>query len=145
MSDSREFTLEEANALVPELHELVSRQLVKQEALEGKLRQLHGLLGHLPRDLAVLGSEPAATAALKNEVSQLLEEVDAGWARVQAMGGHVKDPRVGLVDFYGRVGGRLVFFCWRFGEEFIGHYHEVDEGFSGRRSLPQQPRHRLFN
>ena len=141
----REFTIEEANALVPELHRLVSRQLLAQQRLEDQLKQLHGLLGHLPRELALLGDDTPEVRSLKEQIGQLMEEVDEGWGRIQEMGALVKDPKAGLVDFYGRVDGRLVFFCWRFGEESIEHYHELEEGFHGRKPLPPQPRHRLLN
>jgi hypothetical protein len=141
----REFTIEEANALVPELHRLVSRQLLAQQRLEDRLGRLHGLLGHLPRELALLGDDTPEVRSLKEQIGQLMEEVDAGWGRIQEMGALVKDPKAGLVDFYGRVEGRLVFFCWRFGEECVAHYHELEEGFRGRKPLPPQPRHRLLN
>ena len=141
----REFTPEEANALLPTLHRLVSRQLVRQHELEGRLRELHRRLGHLPRELAVLVDDAPEVAALKEEVGGLMQQVDEGWAEVQALGCVVKDPRTGLVDFYGRVDGKLVFLCWRFGEEAVAHYHEIDAGFAGRKPLPAQSRHRLFN
>jgi hypothetical protein len=141
----REFTIEEANALVPELHRLVSKQLLAQQRLEDCIGRLHGLLGHLPRELALLGDDTPEVRSLKEQIGQLMEEVDEGWGRIQAMGALVKDPKAGLVDFYGRVDGRLVFFCWRFGEESIEHYHELEEGVRGRKPLPPQPRHRLLN
>ncbi len=42
----------------------------------------------------------------------------------------------GLCDFRSRHEGRVVYLCWRFGEERIGHFHELDTGFAGRRPLP---------
>ena len=145
MTGIREFSLEEANALVPELHRIVSRQLLAQQELEESLRLLHERLGHLPRELVLLWEDSEEVRGLKERAGRLMEEVDAGWGRVQALGVQVKDPRTGLLDFYGRVDGRLVFLCWRFGEEFVAHYHELDEGFRGRKPLPAPQRHRLFN
>jgi hypothetical protein len=141
----REFSLEEANALIPELHRIVSRQLLAQQELEERLQRLHELLGYLPRELALLGEDTPEVRALKEDIGRLMDEVDEGWGKIQAMGVMVKDPRSGLLDFHGRVDGRLVFFCWRFGEECVEHYHELDEGFRGRKPLPPQPRHRLLN
>ncbi|MCS6898994.1 MAG: DUF2203 domain-containing protein [Myxococcales bacterium] len=141
----REFTIEEANALVPELHRIVSKQLWVQQQLEGRIEQLHKLLGCLPRELAPLREDSEEVCTLKKQISELMAQVEEGWGKIQEMGALVKDPQTGLVDFYGRVGGRLVFFCWRFGEESIQHYHELDEGFRGRKPLPPQPRHRLLN
>ena len=54
----------------------------------------------------------------------------------RSLGAVVKDTSaMGLLDFYGRLEGRVVWLCWRFGEDRLGYYHELDTGFSGRRSL----------
>ena len=42
----------------------------------------------------------------------------------------------GLVDFRTRLHGRTVLLCWRYGEERITHYHELETGFASRRPLP---------
>jgi hypothetical protein len=141
----REFTLEEVNRLVPELHRLVSRQLVVQDRVQGLLQQLHGRLGRLPRDIVPRGDDDEDVHALKEEISHLLRQIEEGWAEIQGLGCQIKDPQSGLVDFHGRVDGELVFFCWKFGEESVSHYHGLDEGFAGRRALPGVARHRLFN
>jgi len=70
---------------------------------------------------------------------------EAGWDEVQQLGCVVKDPRIGLVDFYGRIEGRTVWLCWRYGEESIGYYHDLDSGFSGRRALTAAVRRTLVN
>lgn len=145
MSEPREFSLDEANALVPTLHRLMRRQMLRQQHLQEALEQLHELTGQLPRELAVLMDDSPDVVSLKTEIGELMDEVDRGWSEVHSLGGVVKDPRIGLIDFYGRVDGRLVFFCWRFGEESIAHYHEIDEGFGGRKPLPRVTRHRLLN
>ncbi|MEE8267562.1 MAG: DUF2203 domain-containing protein [Gemmatimonadales bacterium] len=41
----------------------------------------------------------------------------------------------GLVDFYALREDRLVFLCWRLGEEHVLHWHEVDTGVSGREPI----------
>lgn len=145
MSDPRELTIVEANALVPTLHRLVSRQMIVQADIETKLGELHRRIGKLPRDVAPRPSDPPDLRALKEEVAALFQALEDGWAEVSALGCVIKDPRVGLVDFYGRVDGELVFLCWRFGEEAIAHYHGLEEGFSGRKPLASPVRHRLFN
>ena len=68
-----------------------------------------------------------------------------GWQRVQKWGGVVKDPQTGLVDFYGRVDGKLVWLCWRYGEDSLSHYHDLEAGFSARRPLTADVRRDLLN
>ena len=82
---------------------------------------------------------------LKSDLRDLLGRYEAGWREVQRMGVLVKDPQIGLLDFYGRIDGRLVCLCWRYGEESLGFYHELEAGFSGRRPLIRETRQKLLN
>jgi hypothetical protein len=61
------------------------------------------------------------------------------------MGGVIKDPQTGLVDFYGRVGEKLVWLCWRYGEDSLSHYHDLEAGFAARRPLTAEVRRALLN
>lgn len=147
MSEPREFSVEEANALVPLLHRIVSRQMLLLERIERALEQLHKRQGVLPREFEPLPDDEPEIAAMKVEVRDLLGRFEEGWAEVQRTGAVVKDPRIGLVDFYGRLGGEPVWLCWRFGEESIAYYHGLDEGLAGRKPLGTDgpARHRLLS
>ena len=70
---------------------------------------------------------------------------EEGWTQVRELGGVVKDPQIGLVDFYGRIDGRVVWLCWRYGEDALGYYHELDSGYPGRRPLSADVRRSLLN
>jgi hypothetical protein len=65
-------------------------------------------------------------------LSRRLEEAVDALARE---GIQVKDLETGLVDFYGRVDGEIVFLCWRRGEPDVAHFHSLDGGFRSRRPL----------
>ena len=54
---------------------------------------------------------------------------------IHELGAVVKDLDDGLVDFPARVEGEEAFLCWRLGEEEIGYWHGLDEGFAGRKPL----------
>ena len=43
----------------------------------------------------------------------------------------------GLIDFPALVTGRQVWLCWRLGEGDVDWWHELDEGFGGRRPLSE--------
>ena len=74
------------------------------------------------------------------DVQESLDEEVAGIARcvarIHEAGGLVKDLDAGLVDFPARREGEDVLLCWRLGEDEVGHWHGLEEGFSGRRELP---------
>jgi len=44
---------------------------------------------------------------------------------------------VGLVDFPADLDGETVFLCWRSDESELAWYHPVEEGYQGRRPLPE--------
>ena len=48
----------------------------------------------------------------------------------------LQDLELGLVDFPAEREGETVLLCWRVGEEEIGYWHGLEEGFAGRRPLP---------
>jgi hypothetical protein len=131
--EQRYFTAEEAN-----------------EAL-GKVRPLtEELVGHR-RALVELQERQSAVAARivgnggnvePHELEEVQEQLDkevAGIARcvarIHEVGALVKDLDDGLVDFPATRDGRDVLLCWRLGEDEIGFWHGLDEGFSGRKPL----------
>src|SRR5439155_481044 len=42
----------------------------------------------------------------------------------------------GIVDFYGKLDGKEMFWCWKVGEERIEHWHELESGYPGRQPIP---------
>ena len=140
MTSPRVFSIAEVDALIPKLNSLVTRQLERQTEIEQGLSALAKRAGGLPRTLAEDDADDAEMAALKSELRKRIEHYERGWSDVTELGAVVKDPDVGLVDFYGRLDGRLVWYCWRLGEESLRYYHELDAGFSGRRRLRPEAR-----
>ena len=145
MDERRIFTIAEVDALIPRLSELVGRQLSRQSEIEQCLAELARLAGGLPRTLDPDDTDEEPVARLKGELRDRISRYEAGWHDVQNLGAVVKDPQIGLVDFYGRIDGRLVWLCWRYGEESLRYYHELTAGYSGRRPLRPDTRARLLN
>jgi hypothetical protein len=63
------------------------------------------------------------------------EKLDALLHRIQELGVLVKDLTTGLVDFPAWKDGREVYLCWKYGEESIGYWHEIESGFAGRQPI----------
>jgi hypothetical protein len=140
----RVFTIEEVEALIPTLAHLVTAQLEQQGDIEQRLAELARLAGGLPRSLDDEPSDGSDVARLKRELRDRIACYEEGWRKVTELGAVIKDPQIGLVDFYGRIDGRLVWLCWKYGEESLGYYHELETGYSGRRPLAPV-RERLLN
>ena len=139
------FTLEAVNALVPQLNELVGRQLGRRTYIESRLRELSTITGEVPEAIVLDGGDSKQVAELKRDLIGRIEEYQAGWREVEDLGAVLKDPRTGLVDFYGTVEGKLVWLCWKYGEAEVTHYHALDEGYAGRKILRESIKHRLLN
>ena len=124
------FTLEEAEKLLPQLTSLIQRlHLVRDEIskLEVEIDALE-LLG--------AGDKPSADLERQVEiynqaVTQFYEMVD----EIHGLGCYLKDIDMGLIDFYAMRAGKVVYLCWKFGEERISHWHDVGKGFGSRESL----------
>ena len=60
-----------------------------------------------------------------------------GVARIDELGVTLREIETGLIDFPALVTGRQVWLCWRLGEGDVEWWHELDEGFGGRRPLAE--------
>jgi hypothetical protein len=139
------FTLEAANALLPTLRSLVAAQMGRRGLIDERVAELGKLLGTTSPPLALADDDASEVRELKRDLQARIALYQEAWREVEATGAVLKDPRAGLLDFYGRVDGKLVWLCWRFGEEAVTHYHALDEGFGGRKPIEPTMRHRHLN
>lgn len=138
-------TLEAANALVPELNDLVGGQLERREAIEVALTELARLTGQTRGDLTPRAQDDEEAREKKRDILARIDAYQRAWRRLDEMGGVLKDPARGLVDFYGRIEAKLVWLCWCYGEREITHYHQLDEGFSARKPIDAKARKNALN
>ena len=54
---------------------------------------------------------------------------------LEEIGCELKDVHTGLLDFRSLREDRVVYLCWRLGEDEIRFWHELDTGFAGRQPL----------
>ena len=139
------FTVEEVDALIPELSRRVGAQIALGTEIERIVKQLSRETGEPVASLEPRLGEAASARALRAKLSDCVGKYEDGWRDIQGLGAVVKDTSMGLIDFCGRLDGRLVWLCWRYGEDNIGYYHELDAGFSGRRALGPETRNRTLN
>src|SRR5438093_7594623 len=86
-------------------------------------------------DVEVDKAAPPPVQRLQRAASRVLDELRAVLRGVAELGVEVKAAD-GLVDFRTRLHGRTVLLCWKYGEDRVGFFHELDAGFTGRRPLP---------
>ncbi len=141
----RVFTIQEVDALIPELSRRVGIQLTLGTEIESLVRRLARETGEPVASVEENPSDRPSVRKLRAQARDLITRYQSGWDDIQDLGAVVKDTSMGLLDFYGRLEGRLVWLCWRFGETKLTFYHELDTGFSGRRELGTDTRHRVLN
>ena len=127
------FTLTDAEALLPQLRdELVAMQECKRE-VDG----LRGSFEHAANASAGNGhvKDEDSLAEKRRRAESLVEQINERLTRVNDWGVELKGIDEGLVDFPSRRDDRIVYLCWKLGEDSITWWHEIDTGFAGRQPL----------
>jgi hypothetical protein len=84
-------------------------------------------------------TDPAATdpevRVLRLRMQGVIDRMQAGVARIDELGVTLREIETGLIDFPALASGRQIWLCWRLGEGDVEWWHELGDGFSGRRAL----------
>jgi hypothetical protein len=128
------FTLEEANAALPEVRRAAG-QIVELSHLIPELHDQERI--HAYRAARANGDQAShdelelSRTALRDAELRLQRAL----GELEELGVALKDPQQGLIDFPSYREGELVELCWRVGEESVGHWHRIGEGFAGRQPV----------
>jgi hypothetical protein len=121
----RHFSLEEANALLPQLTALLAQlREAKDELTDTDAHE--ALAEAAPTNGGGEEGRQVGTAFL--EVRRLLETVERA-------GIVLRDIDRGLIDFPAMIDGREVYLCWELGEDEVGFWHDLEGGYGGREPL----------
>jgi len=126
MPEKKYFTVEEANALVPDLLKDVPR--------------IQQLTHHLSQDFPDVkkawekakfnGGSTEGVAYLQGAL-----ELNSLVKSLESRGCILKGASAGLVDFLSLREGREVYLCWKHPEKEIRFWHDLDAGFAGRQEI----------
>lgn len=126
------FTVAEARAALPDLR----RRLLRINDLIAEIRARQQTEG-APPPVILRGNgkgpliTPADDTAQREEAQRLIEGI-------ADQGIQIKDLERGLVDFPHFLNAdplHEVFLCWHLGEDTIEFWHEIPDGYGGRRPL----------
>jgi hypothetical protein len=121
----RHYSLEEANAALPRVIELIGTLRSASERLGDK--EAREALGEAAPGNG--GGEPGRT------VSEAFLELREAMTELRDGEIVVRDLGRGLVDFPSMREGAEVYLCWEEGEPEIEFWHEPEAGFAGRRPI----------
>lgn len=127
----RLFTVEEANRTLPLVRRIMADLLEDTRQLEALLPRLEQarLVAQRADDGTDSGLQP-----IREEVAAVSGRLETYLHELSQVGCLFKGA-AGLVDFYSLLDGQPVFLCWKYGEEEIGYWHELEAGFAGRKPL----------
>lgn len=126
------FTVDEANRMLPLVTRIAEDIVATYAEVDHSLKAYENAKAEADHD-------PAGEPELRRSdaaVSEVLDRFQGLIQEIEALGGTVKDYEQGFIDFYGDVGGEIVYLCWTRGETSISHWHRLEEGFAKRRDLP---------
>lgn len=122
------FTVEEANALLPSVRQLLKRlQRFRQRLATYKAEA---------RQAAEQADQGGGGISNGLLYARLLTNFAGEMSDLEAMGVQLKDFERGLVDFPSLRDGRVVLLCWQLDEgDELEWWHDMDAGFGGRTPL----------
>lgn len=149
---TRFFDLDEANELIPEVRTILEGlrderaelirlrdQLLLIEASTDAPAEANVGGKSRPADPSEGDDEAAGRAAerrvLRLRMQGVIDQMQAGVARIDELGITLREIETGLIDFPALVAGRQVWLCWRLGEGDVEWWHELGDGFGGRQAL----------
>jgi hypothetical protein len=133
----RYFTIGEAQRMLPKVEERIREALfIKAEAQRAE-QELRAIAERIfLSGGALIDREHVASirTTRENTVTRLRETCE----QIQEFGCLVKDLDIGLLDFPTLYRGQEVYLCWRLGEERIGFWHRIEDGFRGRQPIDDE-------
>lgn len=114
------FTVEEANRALPLVKAIVHDIVANYKAIRETMEKLNERPDH---------------QEMQDRVENLKDELMANVDELHRLGIELKSFEIGLVDFYHVRDEKLVYLCWKLGEETINWWHDLESGYSGRQPL----------
>ena len=128
---ARTFTPAEANSALSEVRPLAERMV----AVRARLQELQGEQREVVQIIAGNGSGYAVSEARSDEFAAAAAELESCLEALTTLGVQVKDLDTGLLDFPAVREGEDVLLCWRVGEDSVEWWHDLEEGYAGRRPI----------
>jgi hypothetical protein len=134
---TRYYSIDEANAAIPEVERILIALRDQRDELITRRDKVVELSPS--DDTTLIGDVREQVRLLRLSMQGLIDQMQAGVARLVDMDVTLRDIATGLIDFPALVSGRPIWLCWRLGESDIEHWHAHDQGFDSRRPLTDLP------
>jgi hypothetical protein len=136
------YDFDRANAKLPEVRETLLRLRDQRDEVVAVRERIVEL--NAPAVAGAVASAPAGASSaeahkethqLRLRMQGLVDQMQAAVIELDGWGIELREISTGLIDFPAMVAGRPIWLCWRLGEERVEWWHEVSDGFDGRRRI----------
>lgn len=131
--NARLFTPDESNALLPQLRELLTKLQLMFGDIESQQQELMQARS-IHRSQGSGDGDPFFF--LESRIDFMRMEAQLLIDNFARNGVLLKRVHPGLLDFPAVIDGEDVLLCWKEGEERISYYHGWQDGYAGRKPLP---------
>ncbi|WP_240375523.1 DUF2203 domain-containing protein [Bacillus piscicola] len=126
------YSLKEANAELPRVRE----DLVQLQLLQREYRSVYYHLQAVKKGKLEEEINNKKDLFLMEATIDFIEiQADSLITQLEKDSIFVKSISAGLIDFPAKLKGKDVLFCWKQGEEYIAHYHEVFDSYKKRKKI----------
>ena len=127
---SRFYSIDQANARLLDLQPLLRKLKADRDTVATAQRELTTF-----RQTNGNAHHADELQAREVRIHEMVLRMERRVAQIVEWDVTLRDIETGLVDFPALVNGRQVCLCWRFGEDAVDWWHELEAGFAGRKPL----------
>lgn len=120
------YTPKEANETLITIRPMIEEMM----KIAGKIQEHQPELWALAQKAAGNGGSPTLSKLLPDfdRLHEILHQL-------QELGIEIKDLTTGLIDFVCLKDDREIYLCWKYNEDTIQFWHEIEAGFQGRQKI----------
>ncbi|MGC8852961.1 MAG: DUF2203 domain-containing protein [Hydrogenobacter sp.] len=117
------FDLDSARELLTLIKPLV-------ETINIKKQELYSILARMEEE-----EDKLERLYMESQSREIDEEIRRYFQKIEVLGGVIKGIDPILIDFLSFHQNRYIWLCWKEDEDTILYWHELDEGFAGRKPV----------
>jgi len=123
LTSMKVFDLDSARELLTLIKPLV-------ETINIKKQELYSILARMEEE-----EDKLERLYMESQSREIDEEIRRYFQKIEALGGVIKGIDPILIDFLSFHQNRYIWLCWKEDEDTILYWHELDEGFAGRKPV----------
>lgn len=127
------FTPNDINEIIPELTVILNK-------MKHAAKEVYGAVSTVNRyKVLEININDSLKTHAENTFDTQVHFLQQMMNEIRTLGGELKDPEIGLVDFPALKKGQEVCLCWKMGEDKVKYWHKIQDGYNGRKTIDGIP------